>query len=121
MAIDKSKWNMNVRVSQKTIDEIKKLGMTKAIKGASPSQSAEWEEGLRRLYTPERMDKLVGGLSTAGKGRSSKGAGSNLKKPVGQYTKSAAAKPAYTTGKNQPKKTTVSYGGKGYGDRKSVV
>ena len=32
MAIDKSKWDTKIRVSQKTIDEIKKMGMSKALK-----------------------------------------------------------------------------------------
>ena len=35
MAIDKSKWNTNIKVSKKTIDEIKKMGMSKALKTAA--------------------------------------------------------------------------------------
>ena len=63
MAIDKSKWNTNVRVSQKTIDEIKKMGMTKALKtvaGASKASGMDasakaWVEGVKRLYGANRV------------------------------------------------------------------
>jgi len=67
MAIDKSKWNTNVKVSQKTIDEIKKMGMAKALKtvaGASAaskqdSSAKEWTEGVKRLYGANRVASAV--------------------------------------------------------------
>lgn len=103
MAIDKSKWNKNIKVSQKTIDEIKKMGMTKALKTAAGAGAAgrkvgdasakEWAEGLRRLYTPERVDKLMGSASKAAKS-GPQSANTKVytgpKKPAGQYTKGAA-------------------------------
>ena len=67
MAIDKSKWNTNIKVSQKTIDEIKKMGMAKALKtvaGSSAaskqdSSAAAWTEGVKRLYGANRVAAAV--------------------------------------------------------------
>lgn len=70
MAIDKSKWNTNIKVSQKTIDEIKKMGMSKALKTVSGASAAgkigdasakEWAEGVKRLYTAERVNAAMKG------------------------------------------------------------
>ena len=43
------------KVSQATIDKIKSMGMTAALKGASGA-SAEMKEGIRRLYGAKRLD-----------------------------------------------------------------
>ena len=67
MAIDKSKWNTNVKVSQKTIDEIKKMGMSKALKtvaGASKASGMDasakaWTEGVKRLYGANRVAAAI--------------------------------------------------------------
>lgn len=112
MAIDKSKWNLNVKVSQKTIDEIKKMGMTKALKTASGSSAAaransdasakEWNEGLRRLYGADKVDRMsnmAGGAKSA-KTVTYKGPS----KPKGAYTKGST--------KSQPKKNNFVETGK---------
>ena len=68
MAIDKSKWNTNIKVSQKTIDEIKKMGMKKALSTVAGASAAskigdasakEWAEGVKRLYTAERVNAAM--------------------------------------------------------------
>ena len=72
--IDKSKWDTSIRVSQKTIDEIKKMGMKKALgtvagatKAAKMDPSAKaWAEGVKRLYGSNRVSAAV--KSTAPKG-----------------------------------------------------
>jgi hypothetical protein len=46
---------MAVKVSQATIDKIKKMGMTAALKSA-PKANAEMTEGLRRMYGQRRLD-----------------------------------------------------------------
>jgi len=46
-----------VKVSQGTIDKIKKMGMTKALKKAGKGGSAEYIEGIRRMYGAERLKK----------------------------------------------------------------
>jgi hypothetical protein len=46
---------MAIKVSQATIDKIKKMGMTKALKSA-PKANAEMTEALRRMYGQRRLD-----------------------------------------------------------------
>ena len=67
MAVDKSTWNKKVKVSQSTIDDIKKLGMDKALKMAkmnakSPQAGlvAEYQEATRRLYGDKRFSAATG-------------------------------------------------------------
>ena len=67
MAIDKSTWNKKVKVSQSTINEIKSLGMTKALKLAKQNAGAyqgglvaEYQEGTRRLYGDRRFTAATG-------------------------------------------------------------
>jgi len=112
MAIDKSKWNLNIKVSQKTIDEIKKMGMTKALKTAAGSSAAarnnsdasarEWNEGLRRLYGADKVGAM--GNTTGGP----KSANTvTLKKPKGAYTKGATKSGStVTTGSKSTSKST---------------
>lgn len=44
-----------IKVSQSTIDRIKKLGMTAALKKAGTSNNAEYVEGIRRMYGARRL------------------------------------------------------------------
>ena len=44
-----------IKVSQATIDRIKKLGMTAALKKAGTSKNAEYIEGIRRMYGERRL------------------------------------------------------------------
>ena len=65
---DKSTWDTKTKVSQGTIDEIKKMGMTKAlgsVKGAAASSKDDssakaFAEGVRRLYGDKRYNTAVG-------------------------------------------------------------
>jgi len=50
---------MAIKVSQATIDKIKKMGMTAALKSA-PKANAEMAEGLRRMYGQRRLDAAMG-------------------------------------------------------------
>ena len=72
MAIDKSGWNKKIKVSQSTIDDIKKMGMTKALKLAGQNSKAaqgglvkEYQEATRRLYGEKRFAAATGKTSTA--------------------------------------------------------
>lgn len=70
------------KVSQSTIDKIKSMGMSAALKSAK-SASPEMREGIRRLYGASRYNAAVAGTgrsasastaaSRAGMGRASKG------------------------------------------------
>lgn len=117
MAIDKSKWNKNIKVSQKTIDEIKKMGMSKALKTVSGATAAgkigdasakEWAEGVKRLYTAERVNAAM-------KGAKPKAATSG---PM-----SAKAPAKYTTSGPRSATTKATYKSKGMsiGDKAKVV
>lgn len=55
MAIDKSKWNAKIKVSQKTIDAIKKQGMSASLKKAATSSDASFVEGVKRIYGAGRV------------------------------------------------------------------
>lgn len=49
------KYSGKPRVSQTTIDNIKKLGMTAALKKAGTSKNVEYLEGIRRMYGANRL------------------------------------------------------------------
>lgn len=52
---------MAVKVKQSTIDEIKKMGMTKALASAKTRRSPEWQEALRRMYGERRLNEAKKG------------------------------------------------------------
>jgi hypothetical protein len=67
MAVDKSTYNRKIKVSQSTIDDIKKLGMSKALRlakenAAGPQKGlvAEYQEATRRLYGDKRFAAATG-------------------------------------------------------------
>lgn len=71
MAIDKSTWNKKVKVSQSTIDDIKGLGMAKALrlakmnaKGPQAGLVKEYQEATRRLYGDRRFAAATGSSAT---------------------------------------------------------
>jgi beta-mannanase len=79
--------NKNTRVTQAQIDQIKKLGMTKALamvkanKGSVRQGAVEiTNEAVRRLYGQERFDKAMG----------------RAKRPAGSTPKQAKAKSNFT-------------------------
>ena len=54
-----TKANRSIKVSQATIDKIKKQGMIASLKGASANNSAEYREALRRMYGDARVAKAT--------------------------------------------------------------
>jgi len=54
-----TKFNRNIKVSQATIDKIKKQGMTASLKSASSNNSPEYREALRRMYGDARVAKAT--------------------------------------------------------------
>ena len=88
---------MAQKVSQATIDRIKKMGMTKALASAKTNRSAEFREGLRRMYGQRRLSAAMGGTSAAlrGTGRPGTDAGSakvNVAKKKPSIKKSVVSK-----------------------------
>lgn len=112
MAIDKSKWDTNVKVSQKTIDEIKKMGMAKALKtvaGASAASKNDasakaWVEGVKRLYGANRVAEAA--KTPAKKPATRSGVSSMDAAYAASKPKAASVKPKAT-----PQTPTRTYGG----------
>ena len=89
------------KVSSATINKIKSMGMTAALKGAN-SASPEMREGIRRLYGATRYNKAVVSKA-APKPTDSRFSGMAAAKPkarTGGYTPGSAksGKATYTTG-----------------------
>ena len=64
-----TKFNRNIKVSQATIDKIKKQGMTASLKGASANNSPEYREALRRMYGDARVAKATASTKPSSSGR----------------------------------------------------
>ena len=69
------------KVSQATIDKIKKMGMTAALKQAGTSGNGEFVEGIRRMYGAKRLAAAQKAASTASRPRGAKGFGPSTSTP----------------------------------------
>jgi len=58
-----AKYRGTPKVSQATIDSIKKMGMTAALKKAGSSKNPEYLEGIKRMYGAKRLAAAKGGMS----------------------------------------------------------
>ena len=94
------KYKGTPKVSFKTIDDIKKMGMTAALKKAGTTKNPEYLEGIRRMYGAKRLAAAQGGaakpaakraFSPAQKSAMGMGAG------AGAAKKSASATPKKST------------------------
>ena len=103
MAIDKSKWNTNIKVSQKTIDSIKKMGMKKALGTVAGSTKASkmdasakaWTEGVKRVYGANRVSAAVKtGTVKYSSADAARGASASKPKSTVKYSSADAAKNA---------------------------
>lgn len=101
MAIDKSTWNKKVKVSQSTIDDIKKLGMDKALKLAKMNAKAtqgglvaEYQEATRRLYGDKRFAAATG-AKPAAKSAASMGSKQKIYNPKYATSPSATKQKVY--------------------------
>lgn len=55
-----AKYKGTTKVSQATIDSIKKLGMDAALKKAATSKNVEYLEGIKRMYGTKRLASSQG-------------------------------------------------------------
>ena len=101
---------MAIKVSQATIDKIKKMGMTAALKSA-PKANAEMTEGIRRMYGQRRLTAATAKM--APKPTDSRFSGvkkADVKKPTdSRFTgvKKAAPKPTDSRFSGVKKATTA--------------
>jgi hypothetical protein len=96
-----------IKVSQKTITQIKNLGMTKALAAGKTVRSAEFQEGLRRMYGSKRTDAArysgknksvpVGGVMGTSKNNKVMG-GTSVKSTMKPAKKTAAKKVVKSNG-----------------------
>jgi DNA-binding protein HU-beta len=114
-AMKKTVVTPGTKVSQATIDKIKAMGMTKALKSAS-SASPEMREGLKRLYGAKRVAAAAPSKPAAKSPDQARGAMSAPSKPVyksadaaraampgkGPMVKVASAKPVKKSGTTDP-------------------
>jgi hypothetical protein len=70
---------MAIKVSQATIDKIKKMGMTAALKSA-PKANAEMTEALRRMYGQRRLDAATKSKSSVPAQKSTPEKGTGFKR-----------------------------------------
>ena len=95
-----------IKVSQSTIDQIKKMGMQKALKSAA-NASPEMKEGLRRMYGEKRL-AAAGGAKPMKQPRQETAKAPAMKQPR-QETKAPAkkssAKQPRQANYNAPKKS----------------
>jgi hypothetical protein len=92
-----------IKVSQSTIDQIKKMGMDKALKSAA-NASPEMKEGLRRMYGERRL-AAAGGSTKAAAKSTAPSAISGKMKTSATSSKSKSSAPSAISGK---KVTTTS-------------
>jgi hypothetical protein len=86
-----------IKVSQSTIDQIKKMGMDKALKSAA-NASPEMKEGLRRMYGEKRL-AAAGGSTKAAAKSTAPGAISGKMKTSATSSKSKSSAPSAISGK----------------------
>jgi hypothetical protein len=56
---------MAIKVKQSTIDEIKKMGMTKALAAAKTRRTPEYQEAVKRMYGAKRLAKATAGAKVS--------------------------------------------------------
>ena len=86
-----------IKVSQSTIDQIKKMGMDKALKSAA-NASPEMKEGLRRMYGEKRL-AAAGGSTKAAAKSTAPGAISGKMKSSATSSKPKSSAPSAISGK----------------------
>lgn len=101
------KYKGTPKVSQATIDSIKKMGMSAALKKAGSSKNAEYVEGVKRMYGAKRLAAAQG----AGKPAAKKAFSPAQKTAMGMGATKKAAAPSpksarATEGRTPATKTT---------------
>jgi len=94
---------MAIKVKQSTIDEIKKMGMTKALAAAKSRRTPEYQEAIKRMYGAKRLAKATAGAKSS--------AGKSI--PVGGVMGSKKSKVMSGPVKSTLKKTAVKRNGAG--------
>jgi hypothetical protein len=86
-----SGYNLYTPVKQSTIDSIKKMGMTAALKKAGSSTNAEFLQGVRRMYGANRLKQAIGANKSVAKSPDAARASVKPAKPVAKSPDQARA------------------------------
>ena len=104
-----------IKVSQKTIDSIKKLGMTEALKLAGKNgnpaggMASEYQEGIRRMYGAKRLAAAKTKYAPV-KAKSADAARGGVTKPAPKPATKPTTKPGTKSNSNFAKATAGLYG-----------
>ena len=91
-------------VKQSTIDQIKKLGMTAALKKAGKSSNAEYLEGVKRMYGAKRLNAAVKAAPAAKSADAARASAMRPKKaPVAKSPDEARSRSMASAPKAKPK------------------
>ena len=102
-----SGYKLYTPVKQSTIDNIKKMGMTAALKKAGSSKNAEFVQGVKRMYGADRLKKAMAANKPVAKSPDAARSMAAKKAPARPVAKSAdAARAMGNAGANKPKKKT---------------
>ena len=97
------KYKGTTKVSQTTIDNIKKMGMTASLKKAASSKNPEYLEGIKRMYGAKRL--------SAAQGSSTSSQGTNRMSPrVAERAPSATNRPSPRAMERTPAKKSSGKG-----------
>lgn len=105
--------NLYTPVKQSTIDSIKKMGMTAALKKAGSSSNAEFVQGVRRMYGANRLaaaKKAAGAVAKSPDAARAAAAKKPMAKPVAKTAdeaRASATKKKITIGTGPNKVTTT--------------
>ena len=102
--------NLYTPVSQKTIDKIKAMGMTKALAKAGKTPkgaNAEFIQGIKRMYGAARLSKARASFNKVAKSPDQ----ARARNAAATKVSTSSVKPTKTTAAAKPK--AVNYGGRG--------
>lgn len=81
-------YNLYTPVKQSTIDNIKKMGMTAALKKAGSSKNAEFVQGVKRMYGADRLKAAMKASNKVAKSPDAARASASKKAPARPVAKS---------------------------------
>lgn len=96
------KYKGTAKVSQSTIDSIKKMGMTASLKKAASSNNSQYVEGVRRMYGASRLTAAKKALSLPA-GRMSPRVAERAPSATNRPSPRVAERAAATAGRTSPK------------------
>lgn len=87
-------YNLYTPVKQSTIDNIKKMGMSAALKKAGSSNNAEFVQGVKRMYGADRLKKAIAANKSVAKSPDAARAAATTKNPKNAKRNQPVAKSA---------------------------